>query len=103
MNKKKVEEFFSTVTTFSGVGDPRTVKNVYFGMIKAISNELLRGNTASLPDFGEFRIMVKKEHQGRNIDTGESILKQATATLRFRPCRMMKMWCQNVKDRRKLT
>jgi nucleoid DNA-binding protein len=102
MNKERVAEFFANVTTYSGVGDPRTVKQVYYGIIKEISAELLRGNVAELPEFGEFWIKIKKEHVGKNVGTEEDVLKPESAILRFKPCRMMKIWCQNAKDRFKI-
>ncbi len=64
------EEFFKLVAVKAGIVDLDTVKKVYYGMIKAISNELRNKHVVKMPDWGELSLLMYKSRRTRNINTG---------------------------------
>jgi nucleoid DNA-binding protein len=97
MNRDEIEQFFNKVALQCGVGDTRTVRSVYYGVVKAITTELLKGLPIDMPEFGTFHIHIIDEHDGVSIRTGERVKKKKSAVLRFKPCRAIKLWCQNAR------
>jgi nucleoid DNA-binding protein len=97
MNRDEATEFFNRVALHSGISDIRMIRSVYYGIIKSISSELIRGLPIEMPEFGTFKIVMKKEHMGVDIRSGEKVVKKKSALLRFKPCHAIKMWCQGAK------
>ena len=97
MSRSKIEEFFNRIALFSGISDTKTIRSVYYGLVKVISSELIKGIPIEMPEFGVFKINIRKEHMGVNISTGEKTLKKRSAVLRFKPCRSIKLWCQDAR------
>jgi nucleoid DNA-binding protein len=97
MNRDEIEQFFNKVALQCSVSDLHTVRSVYYGVVKAITSDLLKGLPVDMPEFGSFHIHVIDEHDGVSIATGERVKKKRSAVLRFRPCRAIKLWCQNAK------
>ena len=53
------------------VTDLETVRNIYYGMIRTVSQELRFRRIISLPDWGEFYIHIQKEKRFLNFQTNE--------------------------------
>jgi DNA-binding protein HU-beta len=54
------------------------------GMIEAITNALKNGETVSLVGFGSFAVKERAERQGRNPQTGETIVIKAAKIPSFK-------------------
>lgn len=67
------EEFFKRVATNSGVVDLKTVKDIYYGLIRTLSQELKGRQVITLPDWGEFILYIQKPKKftaflGKDLD-----------------------------------
>lgn len=60
-------EFFKRVSINSGLSDLRVVQDLYYGIVRTITQELKGKHTVKLPALGEFRLMVAKERKHINI------------------------------------
>ena len=58
------DEFFKKVAVNSGISDLVVVRDVFYGIIRTISQELRARHSIKLPDWGEFLLKVYKS---RNI------------------------------------
>lgn len=59
-------------------------EEVFDKIIEVIVNQVKEGNEVGLVGFGTFRVQQRKERQGRNPQTGESIKIKASKTPAFR-------------------
>lgn len=59
-------------------------EEVFDKIIEVIVNQVKEGNEVGLVGFGTFRVQQRKERQGRNPQTGESIKIKASRTPAFR-------------------
>lgn len=57
------EEFFKRVAVNSEVVDMQTVKNIYYGLIRTLSQELKNRQTISIPDWGTFNLKIHKSRR----------------------------------------
>jgi nucleoid DNA-binding protein len=69
-NSISQEEFFRNVSLNSGVADLRTIKDIYFGLVRTITREMRDRRVVDLPEFGKFELLIYKEKMFRNINTG---------------------------------
>ncbi len=60
------------------------------GLISTLTAALQKGETVTLVGFGSFGIKERAERQGRNPQTGESIMIKAAKTPSFKPGKMLK-------------
>ena len=89
MKSIKPEDFFKKVALNSNVSDLSLVRDVFYGMIRTISQELKSNHIVKLPDWGEFTI---KLHKARNFVgvRGEKGRLPAKPTVKFSPDRKVK-------------
>lgn len=59
-------------------------EEVFDKIIEVIVNQVKEGNEVGIVGFGTFRVQQRKERQGRNPQTGESIKIKASRTPAFR-------------------
>jgi len=68
------EEFFIQISLNSGIADLRTIKDIYYGMIKTISRELKGKQKIKLPDWGEFNLKIHKSRRFVSVNGIPGIL-----------------------------
>lgn len=84
MIKEKQAVFFQKLTDRSGSYDEESVKRVYFGMIKLITDGLRAGYPVELPFLGTFSV---RQRSGtlKGIVNPSGILKKPTREIKFEP------------------
>jgi len=78
------EELFSKIAMNSGISDLRTIKDIYYGMLKTITKELRGNHRVKLPDLGEFTLKIHKSRRFMNVNGGLDILPPIP-TMKFSP------------------
>lgn len=68
------EEFFKKVAINSGVSDLSIVRDVFYGIIRTISQELRARHSIKLPDWGEFLLKVYKSRNIISVQGGRIML-----------------------------
>lgn len=72
-------------------GYPKTrVAVVYDTIFELITEELARGETVSVPNFGTFAVSERAARQARNPHTGEILQVAASKSVRFKNSRRLK-------------
>lgn len=72
-------------------GYPKTrVALVYDTIFDLIAEELVQGETVSIPNFGTFSVSQRAARQGRNPQTGEVLHVAASKSVRFKNSRRLK-------------
>ena len=59
-------------------------------MVKAITNALVAGEKLSIVGFGTFEVVERAAREGRNPQTGESLMIKACKTPKFKPGKAFK-------------
>src|ERR1035437_3572096 len=83
MKKHDSEEFFKKVALNSQISDIRTVRDVYYGLVRTLSRELKATGTVRLPDWGDFNLKIHKSRRSLNIGTGKIENLGPKATIKF--------------------
>lgn len=88
MKSISTEDFFKLITIESGL-DPVTASRIFYSMIKVISRELKGKQIIKLPDWGEFKLKIRKAQHRKSVLAGEGkriiVDSPATAEVRFFP------------------
>jgi nucleoid DNA-binding protein len=90
-NKKKikallVDDFFEAIAKNSNFIPVDTVRDVYYGMVRVIGQELRAKGAVDLPDLGTLVIHKHKERMSVDVNTGQLIKIPEKSTIKFRPC-----------------
>lgn len=91
-------EFFNQVCLNSGIADLRTVKDVYFGLLKTVSKEVRSKHVVFLPDWGEFALKIHKSRKSVDVNDGIVRVLPAKPTLKFYPCKGIKKYFQSLAE-----
>ena len=59
-------------------------------VIKVITNALIAGEKLSIVGFGTFEVVERAAREGRNPQTGESLMIKACKTAKFKPGKAFK-------------
>ena len=59
-------------------------------VVKVITNALVAGEKLSIVGFGTFEVAERAERQGRNPQTGQSIMIKACKMPKFKPAKALK-------------
>ena len=86
MNKAKLIEKVQHDNDFTKAQSERVVDSVF----DSIMDEVKKGNSFSVAGFGIFEAKERKERQGRNPKTGETITIKASRSPKFRPAKAFK-------------
>ena len=78
------EEFFKRVAVNSGISDLRTIRDIYYGMVRTMSQEIKSKHSIVLPDWGEFNLKIHKSRRFVSV-TGESGILPPKPTVKFSP------------------
>ena len=79
-------ELFDKISTKSGYSDPSIVADVYYGMVKAIVEELRAGNTVRLPELGDLFVQNKKSMATYMFHTGGIMKRNNVKMVKFSAC-----------------
>lgn len=86
MNKS---EIVAKVATDTGMS--QTALDMALGkVLKAISDSLARGEDVAIAGFGSFTVRERKERQGRNPSTGETMTIKASKSVGFKAAKALK-------------
>lgn len=91
------EQFFTTVSINSGV-DPRTVRNVFYGMVKTMSRELRARREVELPDWGKFVLKIQKSKEIIDVNERTRRMIPATPMVKFKPDYKVKKYFQSLAE-----
>lgn len=100
MKSIDTEEFFKKVSANSGVSDLRTIKDIYYGMVRTMSRELRERQTIKLPDWGDFNIKVNNSRRIVNVNTGKLTTIPAKPIVKFAADYKVKKYFQSLSDQR---
>lgn len=78
------EELFYKIAINSGISDLRTVKDIYYGLLKTITRELRINQKVKLPDLGEFNLKIHKSRRFVSVN-GEPGILPPVPTMKFSP------------------
>ena len=59
-------------------------------VVKVITNALVAGEKLSIVGFGTFEVVERAAREGRNPQTGESLMIKACKMPKFKPCKAFK-------------
>lgn len=91
MNKTELVAKVAEETGFS----KDTVMNVFERSLEAIAFEVISGGKVSINGFGSFEQLKRKEKKGINPKTKEPILIPETVTVKFKPAKSFKDYCNS--------
>lgn len=74
MKSIEPEEFFKKVAVNSGVSDLSIVRDIFYGIVRTISQELRARHSIKLPDWGEFLLKVYKSRSIVSVQGGKVTL-----------------------------
>lgn len=80
------KDFFEEISKKTNFIPPEMVQDVYYSMIKVISQELRAKGAVDLPALGYLVLHKHKERMSRNVHTGIIELLPEKNTVKFRPC-----------------
>jgi nucleoid DNA-binding protein len=87
------DEFFKKIAVNAGVSDLKTVRDIYYGMVRTMSQELRGGRQKiKLPDWGEFLLKVYKSRITLNVNTGKPSVLPPKPLVKFIPDRKVKAY-----------
>lgn len=86
LTKKEIVEYVHTK-----VGFPRqAMTQVVTAIFDIFKDELLKGNSIKVANFGVLKIREKRSRPGRNMRTGESVEISARSVVTFKASRKMR-------------
>lgn len=89
MNKKKylkAGDLFEKIANKSNYTDPGIVAEVYYGLLKAITEELRSGNAVRLPELGDFYLQKRKNMTTYMFKTGGIHRRESIKVVKFSAC-----------------
>lgn len=86
----KPEEFFKQISLNSGVSDLQTVKDIFYGLIKTMSREIRNKQIVELPDWGKFRLTIRKSRRSNNVQMMKVVILPPLPEVRFYPNKNVK-------------
>ncbi len=86
MNKSELVDLVAEKAEMSKKDSEKAVKAVF----ESITDGLVRGEKVQLVGFGTFEVRQRKEREGRNPATGETIKIQALKVPAFKPGKALK-------------
>jgi len=92
------EEFFKRIALHSGVNDMAAVRDVYYGMIRAVSRELKEKGTVRLPDWGDFDLRVRKARKFVAVNDGVAKHLPSKTEVKFKPNMNVKKYFQTLDE-----
>lgn len=97
--KKSPEKFFQDVQKEANYVDIDNIKPIYYAIIRSILNNLRLHGFISLPDLGNFRIVVHKGRRSRDPNVpGQYIQLPDIGTVKFTPCDRLKEFAKKHKN-----
>jgi nucleoid DNA-binding protein len=78
------EDFFNKVAMNSGISDVSIVRNIFYGLIRTISQELKSRQRIKLPDWGEFSLKIHRSRRFVSVNGVPGILPPKTL-VKFSP------------------
>jgi nucleoid DNA-binding protein len=81
MTKTNLIDHVSTITN----GTKKDAESVVDAILTSITDALLKGEKVELRGFGSFQVSGKKDRQGRNPKTGETLTIAARNVAVFKP------------------
>lgn len=97
MKALKPDEFFKRIAINSGISDLRTIKDIYYGMVRTMSQELKSKHIVDLPDWGEFELKIHKSRKFVSV-TGIPGVLPPKPTVKFAPDHKVKKYFYSLGD-----
>jgi DNA-binding protein HU-beta len=94
MNKKLLIEKLSEELKLK----KKDVEEVIEGTFSKITEELVKGNTVRIVGFGQFEVRRRIAREGRNPQTGEKMILEATKRPAFLPGHDLKLSVKGKRD-----
>ena len=85
MKKQDMDLFFKDLTDKSNSYSEESVRDVYFGLVKLITEGFRSRATVELPHLGKFSLRERKGRFKGNVTTGEKEFLPATKEIKFEP------------------
>lgn len=92
-----LKKFLPELSSFSNYMPEDAVNEVYYGLIKMISTNLLKYGKVSCPDLGDFILYARKPHMSLDVKSQKMVLLPEKKMIKFRPCRKIKAHFYKVK------
>lgn len=93
----KKEDVFDEISSYCNYIDRETVKNVYYGLIRAISKRLREKGSVVMPDWGEFYLHRHKPRIALDINSRSFRNLEAKTTVKFTPDHKVKQYFYEIK------
>lgn len=74
------------------------VRDVFYGMVRALAETMARGDSVSFAKFGTFGSKIQHAHGGRNRLTGEVFIVPPTRIIAFKPAQTFKKYFKYCRD-----
>ena len=89
-NREKEEVFFNELAIESNLSDLQSSKNVYYALLRVILSNLKKSERIYLPQWGEFRLQIRKAGRVIHKDTGQIVSYGETKCVKFKPFHKLK-------------
>jgi len=91
MSHKKIKalnttDFFTAISKNSNYVSEDIVRDVFYGMVRVIGQELRDKGAVELPDLGHLVLHKMKERMSRDVNTKLLIKIPEKNIIKFRPC-----------------
>jgi nucleoid DNA-binding protein len=83
-------QFFKRVALNSGVSDLGMVKNIYYGIVRTMGQELKARHVITLPDWGKFMLKIKKSRMVKGVRDKKEYMLPAQPMVKFVPATKVK-------------
>lgn len=97
MNKTELEAFFRLYSTKIGSGDIEFARRAYYGLVKAVTEELRRTQRVELPDLGEMVVIRRPPHRKHHVQMRQFVLMPEQKEIKFHPNRNFKEYIKNMR------
>jgi nucleoid DNA-binding protein len=77
--------FFTKISERANYLNEEVVREVFYEMIRVAVYELRTKKIVKLPDFGEFKVTLHKEHMTRDVTTGQMTRIPPYHIIKFSP------------------
>ena len=97
-NKINKEEFFKQIALKAGIVDLKTVKDIYYALIKVMTSNIRGCHSIALPDWGEFKLTVYKSRNALNVNTRKIEILPPKPVIKFKSDTKLKRYFQSLTD-----
>ena len=103
IKRQKPEEFFTKISQRANYLNEDVVREVYYEMVRVMVHKMKQDGVVSMPDFGDFSLILHKERASRNVNTGNIDHLPSYYTVKFSVSKKLKEYFRSYDPNDKLS